>query len=130
MRERARTRLARFGERVQVLPFRLEEHDWRTTLPADLRCVVSSLCVHHLTADEKKALFADMYARLTPGGALLLADIVEPANPRLANVYARAYDAVVREQSLARFWRPAWIRAAKRCPLELLHMGLWRSREH
>jgi tRNA (cmo5U34)-methyltransferase len=34
---------------------------------------------------------------------LLLADGVEPATPALAAVYARQYDAIVRQQSLARY---------------------------
>ncbi|MGZ6389805.1 MAG: hypothetical protein ACXWQZ_11140, partial [Ktedonobacterales bacterium] len=88
-----------FGERIEARHFELAEREWRDALPSPLRCVVSSLSVHHLTGDEKRVLFADMAARLEPGGALLLADIVEPISPRVAALYARQYDDIVREQS-------------------------------
>lgn len=101
MREHLMRRLAPFGERVEARHFELAAHDWRGMLPTPLRCVVSSLSVHHLTGEEKRVLFADMAARLEPGGALLLADIVEPLSPRIAALYAQQYDDIVREQSLA-----------------------------
>lgn len=101
MRNHLLLRLAPFGERVEARHFELAEREWRALLPSPLRCVVSSLSVHHLAGDEKRVLFADLAARLEPGGALLLADIVEPISPRVAELYARLYDAIVREQSVA-----------------------------
>src|SRR5262249_29699922 len=101
MRERARARIVAHADRVEVRPFLLEEREWRAALPRPLRCVVSSLCVHHLDGAGKHALFADLAPRIEPGGALLLADLVEPANPRVAALYARQYDEIVRAQSLA-----------------------------
>lgn len=103
MREQTRQRLAAYGDRVQVAPFRIEESGWRQALPSPLRCVLSSLCVHHLAAEGKRALFLDVVQRLEPGGALLLADLIEPAAPQLAKLYAEQYDTIVREQSLARY---------------------------
>jgi tRNA (cmo5U34)-methyltransferase len=88
---------------VEVRQFRMEENEWREALPRPLRCVLSSLCVHHLEGDEKRRLFADMAAQLEPGGALLLADVIEPAAPWLAPLYARQYDDIVRQQSLATY---------------------------
>jgi len=103
MREQTRTRLAPYGDRVEVAPFRIEERNWREALPQPLGYVLSSLCVHHLDGEGKRALFADVAARLEPDGALLLADLVEPATRVLAELYARQYGAIVREQSLARY---------------------------
>src|SRR5581483_7610965 len=103
MRARLRERLAGFGERVTIGHFDLAARDWRETLPSPLRVVVSSLCVHHLTGAEKRALFADMHEHLEPGGALLLADVVEPASRQVANLFARQYDDIVRAQSLQRY---------------------------
>jgi SAM-dependent methyltransferase len=103
MRERVRTRLASFGARVEVQAFQMEERDWREALPRPLRCVLSSLCVHHLDGAGKRELFADMAARLEPGGALLLADVIEPATARIATLYARQYDDMVRQQSRAAY---------------------------
>jgi tRNA (cmo5U34)-methyltransferase len=66
-----------------------------------LRCVLSSLCVHHLSDEGKRQLFHDMAAQLEPGGALLLADVIEPATQQIADLFARQYDDIVRQQSLA-----------------------------
>ncbi|GAC1474937.1 MAG: hypothetical protein NVS2B12_27470 [Ktedonobacteraceae bacterium] len=101
MRTRMATRLARFSDRLEIRPFDIAEQAWRTTLPSPLRCVLSSLCVHHLSSQGKLELFRDMAAHLEPNGALLLADIIEPATPHVAQLFARQYDELVREQSLA-----------------------------
>ncbi len=100
MREALRTRLAAYSDRVEVRAFRMEQRAWREMLPSPLRCVLSSLCVHHLEGDAKRELFVDMAARIDAGGALLLADVVEPAAPWLASLYARQYDDIVRQQSI------------------------------
>ena len=94
-------RLARFNARVTLSQFDIAARDWRSQLPSPLRCVVSSLCVHHLSDEGKRQLFNDMAARLGPGGALLLADIIKPANAHIAELFAQQYDEIVREQSLA-----------------------------
>ena len=101
MRERMRQRLARFGERLEIRPFELTEQSWRKDLPDQVRCVLSSLSVHHLDGSGKRRLFHDMFKHLEPGGALLLADIVQPVDQRVANFFAQQYDKIVREQSLA-----------------------------
>ena len=94
-------RLARFAERIEIRSFDIAAQDWRTRLPTPLRCVLSSLCVHHLFGTQKRQLFHDMRKSLEPGGALLIADIIKPANERIAQLFARQYDEIVREQSLA-----------------------------
>jgi tRNA (cmo5U34)-methyltransferase len=100
MRARMRQRLERFSERLEIRPFELEEANWRAELPDQVRCVLSSLCVHHLDGSGKRRLFHDMFSHLEPGGALLLADLVLPADQRIANFFAQQYDKIVREQSL------------------------------
>lgn len=103
MRQRLGEALISFGDRLEVRPFELAEQEWSNALPVPLRCVLSSLAVHHLSDEGKRQLFRNMYARLEPGGALLLADIVRPATPHIAELYARQYDEIVRSQSLAAF---------------------------
>lgn len=83
--------------------FVLEHNDWRSALPAPLRCVVSSLAIHHVPGPEKRRPFADLADRLEPGGALLVADLVEPATPRVARIFASQWDDAVRERSRRRF---------------------------
>lgn len=100
MRTRMQQRLNRFSARLEIRPFELAETTWREDLPDQARCVLSSLCVHHLDGSGKRRLFHDMFHHLEPGGALLLADIVLPADQRIANFFAQQYDKIVREQSL------------------------------
>ena len=103
MREQMAQKLAEYKDRLTILPFLLEEQAWRTTLPSPLRCVLSSLCVHHLSDEEKRTLFSDMFSRLEPDGALLLADIIKPATPRIATLFAQQYDDIVRSQSITAY---------------------------
>ena len=79
--------------------------------------MLASLVVHHLAAAGKRRLFADLARRLEPGGALLLADIVEPVGPAARAAFARQWDDAARTQSLAltggleafeRFQRDGW----------------------
>lgn len=102
MRERVQQRLSRFQHRLEVRPFELSEPAWRDELPGGIRCVLSSLCVHHLNGSGKRQLFRDMLKHLVPGGALLLADIIQPADQHIAAFFAQQYDEIVREQSRGR----------------------------
>jgi tRNA (cmo5U34)-methyltransferase len=101
MRQQMAQRLAVHKERLDIRPFTLEKRDWRTNLPAPIRCVVSSLSIHHIDDPGKRRLFHDMIARLERGGALLISDIIKPANSRIARLYARQYDEIVKQQSMA-----------------------------
>ncbi len=100
MREQVARKLEQFSNRLEILPFDLAQHEWRNNLPVPLRCVLSSLCVHHLSDEGKRQLFNAMAAQLEPGGALLLADVIEPATQQIANLFARQYDKIVRQQSM------------------------------
>ncbi|GCF08424.1 class I SAM-dependent methyltransferase [Dictyobacter arantiisoli] len=100
MRKHLSKKLARFNARLEVRSFEIADREWRTTLPQATRCIVSSLCVHHLSDEGKRQLFQDMAQQLEPNGALLLADIVRPANARIAALFAHQYDEIVRAQSL------------------------------
>jgi tRNA (cmo5U34)-methyltransferase len=101
MRERTAQRVERFRDRLEVRPFEIAGSQWRAILPHPLRCVLSSLCVHHLSGEQKQQLFKEMRQHLEPGGALLLADIIEPASQRVANLFSRQYEEITRAQSLA-----------------------------
>jgi len=100
MLERAGRLLAPFGDRAEMRRFALERDDWRATLPAPLRCVLSSLAVHHLSGEDKRQMFSNLAGRLEPGGALLLADLVEAATPRVARLFAAQWDDAVRARSV------------------------------
>ncbi|MGI8688564.1 MAG: class I SAM-dependent methyltransferase [Thermomicrobiales bacterium] len=101
MREAATTALAPHTGRFELRPFRLEDDAWLNAITAPVRCFVSCLVIHHLDGPGKRALFATLYRHLEPGGALLIADIVEPTSVWGRQMMARAYDDTVRRQSLA-----------------------------
>ena len=103
MRAQLTRTLAPYGGRVEVRDFTLASADWRDALPRPLRSVHCSLSIHHLNGAGKRALFAGMAACLEPGGAFLLADLVEPASPRVARLYAARMDEAARAQSLAHY---------------------------
>jgi tRNA (cmo5U34)-methyltransferase len=117
MRTRLEQTLQRYRTRVDVRAFDLADRDWRAALPSALRVVLASLVVHHLPAAGKRRLFADLARRLEPGGALLLADVIEPPSPAARQTFARQWDDAARAQSLAltggleafaRFERDGW----------------------
>lgn len=91
--------LAAHGDRVTLQRFDLADDTWRAALPAGLRCVVSSLVIHHLDDQGKQRLFHDMFQLLAPGGALLVADLVAPASEHGRAHMARAWNAAVERQS-------------------------------
>lgn len=95
-------RLRPYAGRYELREFRLEDQAvWTAGLPSSIRCIFSSLVVHHLPDAEKRQLFERAYRLLEPGGALLLIDLVLPAARRGQDVLGRNWDAIVRQQSLA-----------------------------
>lgn len=99
LQESAR-RLAQYGERFAPEQFDLHAREWRERSSWPLRAVVSSLAIHHLDAGEKQQLYADVYHLLAPGGALLIADLVQPASAAGTNVAAQTWDEAVRQRAL------------------------------
>jgi tRNA (cmo5U34)-methyltransferase len=100
MRERAVQRLSLYADRVTFADFDLRRRDWLGRRPAEVRCFVSSLAIHHLYGPEKQVLFKDLVAALEPGGGLFIIDLVEPVNRQAWTAYGDAWDAIVQQQSL------------------------------
>lgn len=98
MRKATSARLEQFNGRGQVAPFDMAANDWYGHLK-DADVVLSSLCIHHLDAAGKQALFAAVGEHLSPRGALLIADLVEAARPQVRELYARMYHHTAREQA-------------------------------
>ena len=75
MLAQARTRLARFGDRVRV-----RKQSFRDPLPP-CDCIAASLALHHVpTLGEKQAVYANIREALRPGGIFVNADAVVPAD--------------------------------------------------
>ena len=101
MLEKARTVLEPYRERFTLRAFELAATDWRS-FPWPVRAVVSSLAIHHLDGRQKRELYRDLYRSIGPGGALIIADLIQPAHPVGTQMAARAWDEAVRQTSLAR----------------------------
>ncbi len=89
-----------YADRVEIGSFDLAAQDWRR-FDWPLQAVVSSLAIHHLDAAAKRALYGAMVQALAPGGALVVADLVAPAEALGERLAAGVWDDEVRRQSLA-----------------------------
>lgn len=103
MLEHAAARLAPFGDRQEVRQFEIADFAWRSEWQAVCGAVVSSLAVHHLDDPGKQRLYADVLPMLRPGGALVIADVIQPASEAATRLAATEWDRTVKEQSLERF---------------------------
>ena len=92
--------LAPYHDRVELRPFRLEEGSWVDGLPP-VRVFLSSLVLHHLDGSGKRELFAQLFDRLEPGGALLFADVMEPRTDLARRHFADSWTGEIRRRSVA-----------------------------
>ena len=96
----ARQVCAAYGERFSAGRIDLFASDWRSP---ELRpgAILSSLAVHHLDGPGKLQLYRDCHAMLQPGGALLIADLVQPASAAANDYTGQSYDEAIRQRALA-----------------------------
>ncbi|HXW77250.1 MAG TPA: methyltransferase domain-containing protein [Candidatus Eremiobacteraceae bacterium] len=99
MLDHARRQLEPFGDRVEFATFRLEEDAWVRSLPGAVRCVVSSLAIHHIDDARKWTLFRNLFRKIEPGGALLIADLIAVGSERERLYAADLWDAEVKRRS-------------------------------
>ncbi|HEX8495227.1 MAG TPA: methyltransferase domain-containing protein [Pyrinomonadaceae bacterium] len=99
MLQASQQRLAQYGERFAPERFDLHAHEWRET-DWPLHAVVSSLAIHHLDAEEKQALYKDVYRMLSANGVLVIADLILPAHESGARVAAQTWNDAVRKRAL------------------------------
>ncbi len=82
MLDRAAARLQRFPGRWGVLAADLSVPAWCETLPrAGFGAALSAFAIHHLPAERKRALFAELFALLAPGGLFVNMDYVTIRGP-------------------------------------------------
>ncbi len=100
MRRETSARLAPFGDRARVAAFDLAALDWWDRMfGVDL--IVSSLCLHRLNDAKKQYLYKAAAERLSPRGALLVADAIDPQHPASRRLAADQWDAQARLQAEA-----------------------------
>jgi tRNA (cmo5U34)-methyltransferase len=99
MRAETTRRLSSFNGRGRVEAFDLGATEWHAYLD-NADCVLSSLCLHHLTHEDKRKLYATIGRCLSNRGALLIADLVEPQRPEGWELFAAGWDRATEVQSV------------------------------
>jgi len=100
MLDEARSSLTPFEGRFETRLFQFENDGWIDELEGDIHCIVSSLALHHLNGAGKQRMFKRVFERLAPGGALLIADLVQPSSATALRLTANDWNHTVRLQSL------------------------------
>lgn len=78
-----------FADRYRYVTFDMSASNWPDEIPRALDAIVSSLFVHHLTDERKQSLFAEIFARLVPGGWSLNYDPVATDDPAVEATWQR-----------------------------------------
>ncbi len=100
MLRQAQNRLAGYGHRARFKTFDLAAPNWRTT-DRPWQAIVSSLAIHHLDDAQKQTLYRDLYPLLAPNGALIIADVIQPAHPLAMTLAAKLWNEQVSQRALA-----------------------------
>jgi cyclopropane fatty-acyl-phospholipid synthase-like methyltransferase len=101
MMKLARERLAKYGERVSLHLGDLAYPSWNEQLSGGYDAAVSGLAIHHISDERKRALYAEVFAMLKPGGMFLNDDsILTPTTWQPRFDYLRYQHIQQREQEL------------------------------
>ena len=92
MTAEGRRALAGYRGRFTYVEFDLAAGQWPAEVPSDVPAVISSLCVHHLSDQRKKDLFAEIWHHLAPGGWYFNYDPVTTDDPVVEAAWRRAGD--------------------------------------
>lgn len=111
MLQQASRKSSPYQDRFRTQRFDLAAPDWRTFL-FPVHAIVSSLLIHHLDDAGKAQLYRDLYQALTPGGSLIIADIVRPTTAAGFPIAARQWDTFVQQrrhpEAYQRFTQDHW----------------------
>jgi tRNA (cmo5U34)-methyltransferase len=100
MLRQSQQRLTQYANRFRTQQFDLVSNTWRR-FDWPVHAVVSSLAIHHLDDVEKQQLYRDLARIIAPGGALVIADIIQPVDQRGVDLAAFEWDEAVKERAMA-----------------------------
>ena len=86
------TAMAPYAGRYRYVTFDLNAGVWPEEMPEHLPAIVTSMCVHHVSDERKRDLFAEIASHLEPGGWYLNLDPVSSDDPEVTAAWARAND--------------------------------------
>ena len=92
MMDEATAVMQRYEGRYSYVEFDMAAGSWPAAIPRGLAAVVTSQCIHHLPDERKRGLFAEILARLAPGGWYLNFDPISTPDPLVNEAWLRAGD--------------------------------------
>ena len=84
--------MAAFAGRYRYVELDMLASEWPDGVPAQLGAVVSALSIHHLPDARKRAIFGEIYRRLTPGGWYVNFDPIRAPDAALEAIWQRVND--------------------------------------
>jgi cyclopropane fatty-acyl-phospholipid synthase-like methyltransferase len=87
MLERARGRLARFGDRATTVEADLQSPAWRDGVPGPFDAVISGFALHHLPDERKRALYAEIHGLLADGGVCVNCEHIASSTPAVEDLF-------------------------------------------
>ena len=90
MLERARDRLARFGERATIAEANLGSPSWSCAVAGKFDAILSGLAIHHLSDERKRSLYGEIYDSLSEGGVFLNLEHVSSPTPLVEEMFNEA----------------------------------------
>jgi tRNA (cmo5U34)-methyltransferase len=95
----AKKRLGKYRNRISLVLGELDNPSWLKSLEVKFDVVVSSLAIHHLSDQRKRALFREIWSITKEKGAVIIADLVKAESRLLEKKYEQLWLETIRRQA-------------------------------